>query len=676
MAGADHGRRPHGARPLRRRVPARARGARRRARAAVRGRRVRRSASRTRSSSTSPAGARASGSSSHELCRVARRVFVTTPNRWFPLDPHTLLPFAHWLPPRPARDRLLPARGFDDVLDPLGPKRARGALPVPGADRQQRDDARRRGARMSTAVASRRGRPVWALHVLVVGLALHNFVMAELWAAGVRGSALDVVSAWKDVLLARRRSCSSIRARGAAAVRRRRRRDWLAVAFGGVRRRCTRCCRRRWLGGGATHHGVLLGLRHDGLPVAAYFLGRGLDLTGASAAGSVTTILATAAASPRSGSSTSTRSRSVVAASAPGWFRDSSGSPTSGCPACRRTSSTTRATASAPAARLDVPLAARDLVPARRRAALPPAAPALRALPLARAPRRRRCSGRTRARRARARARVSSCSRSCVARCSSCSRGRRAVVRRSRSSRPTTTSRPRRTSREPSCASRSENAKQPPGRRRPDGGERGVEGRAPRSFRDGLRTVVHHPQGFGLGNAGVTADRTHVTQGRRVDLYRARRRAGLLGGLVFVAWSLIVLCASGSRAGPGSRRRSSRCSRSGCRRTSSACRGSPASSGRSPAGGCYGRLLAGEDDRGRSYRNLSSYSTRTVRRGRRRSPSRSSSPRPVPGIAPAVALLGAEEPLEEHRLLVRWNAHARVCHDDLDLTRLDEQYGN
>lgn len=33
-----------------------------------------------------------------EVCRVARQVFVTTPNRLFPLDPHTLLPVVHWLP--------------------------------------------------------------------------------------------------------------------------------------------------------------------------------------------------------------------------------------------------------------------------------------------------------------------------------------------------------------------------------------------------------------------------------------------------------------------------------------------------------------------------------------------------------------------------------------------------
>ena len=54
----------------------------------------------------------------HELCRVSRRVFVTTPNRLFPLEVHTLLPFVHWLPAA-SRERLIP---FDDVLDPLAPK--------------------------------------------------------------------------------------------------------------------------------------------------------------------------------------------------------------------------------------------------------------------------------------------------------------------------------------------------------------------------------------------------------------------------------------------------------------------------------------------------------------------------------------------------------------------------
>lgn len=33
-----------------------------------------------------------------EACRVARRVFLSMPNRWFPIDAHTMIPFAHWLP--------------------------------------------------------------------------------------------------------------------------------------------------------------------------------------------------------------------------------------------------------------------------------------------------------------------------------------------------------------------------------------------------------------------------------------------------------------------------------------------------------------------------------------------------------------------------------------------------
>ena len=35
-----------------------------------------------------------------ELWRVARKgIFVTTPNRWFPIEVHTVLPFLHYLPP-------------------------------------------------------------------------------------------------------------------------------------------------------------------------------------------------------------------------------------------------------------------------------------------------------------------------------------------------------------------------------------------------------------------------------------------------------------------------------------------------------------------------------------------------------------------------------------------------
>ena len=42
-----------------------------------------------------------------ELTRVARRaVFLTTPNRWFPVEFHSVLPLVHWLP-RPWYRRLL-----------------------------------------------------------------------------------------------------------------------------------------------------------------------------------------------------------------------------------------------------------------------------------------------------------------------------------------------------------------------------------------------------------------------------------------------------------------------------------------------------------------------------------------------------------------------------------------
>lgn len=33
-----------------------------------------------------------------ELLRVGRRLFITTPNYWFPIELHTLIPLVHWLP--------------------------------------------------------------------------------------------------------------------------------------------------------------------------------------------------------------------------------------------------------------------------------------------------------------------------------------------------------------------------------------------------------------------------------------------------------------------------------------------------------------------------------------------------------------------------------------------------
>src|SRR5438552_16337869 len=44
-------------------------------------------------------------------------------------------------------------------------------------------------------------RPVAALYLFVAGLALHNAAMAALYAAGVRGSTLTPITAWKEILL-------------------------------------------------------------------------------------------------------------------------------------------------------------------------------------------------------------------------------------------------------------------------------------------------------------------------------------------------------------------------------------------------------------------------------------------------------------------------------------------
>jgi hypothetical protein len=135
-------------------------------------------------------------------------------------------------------------------------------------------------------------RPVWALYALVVGLALHNFVMAMLWRAGVRGGALTAISAWKEVLLlvalalviAERRalpfSLSFVP-------------DVLALAFAAVVV-VYALIPQSVLDGGATHKGIAYALRHDLLIVGAYFLGRGLRLTDTERASLCRIVLGTA----------------------------------------------------------------------------------------------------------------------------------------------------------------------------------------------------------------------------------------------------------------------------------------------------------------------------------------------------------------------------------------------
>ena len=64
-----------------------------------------------------------------ELVRTCRRVFICTPNAAFPVDPHTLLPFVHWLPRGP-RNWILRATGNGRWAseEALNPVRARDLL--------------------------------------------------------------------------------------------------------------------------------------------------------------------------------------------------------------------------------------------------------------------------------------------------------------------------------------------------------------------------------------------------------------------------------------------------------------------------------------------------------------------------------------------------------------------
>ena len=57
-----------------------------------------------------------------EALRVAPRVFVTTPNRWFPVEVHTRLPLVHWLPDAAAhRAYDLARKPWAKEIHPLGP---------------------------------------------------------------------------------------------------------------------------------------------------------------------------------------------------------------------------------------------------------------------------------------------------------------------------------------------------------------------------------------------------------------------------------------------------------------------------------------------------------------------------------------------------------------------------
>ena len=148
---------------------------------------------------------------------------------------------------------------------------------------------------LAVAAAAVWRRPVLALYLFVAGLALHNAVMASLYAAGVRGSTLTAIAAWKEILLTvglARVARDALRERrlpfrpGAS--------DLLALAFGALVV-VYAFIPQSALDGNAGRHAVALAARHDLVPVGAFFLGRALRLGRDDLRRLVWTLLGTAA---------------------------------------------------------------------------------------------------------------------------------------------------------------------------------------------------------------------------------------------------------------------------------------------------------------------------------------------------------------------------------------------
>ncbi len=139
-------------------------------------------------------------------------------------------------------------------------------------------------------------RPTLALYAFIVGLAAHNAVMAALFAGGVRGSSLTVIQAWKEIVLAvavTRVVVDAIRAR--ALPFRPRAVDWLAFAFGALVVLYA-LIPQSVLGGLSDRKGVAYALRHDVVPVVVFLLFRALGLDRAERRRLAWTVLGTAAA--------------------------------------------------------------------------------------------------------------------------------------------------------------------------------------------------------------------------------------------------------------------------------------------------------------------------------------------------------------------------------------------
>ncbi len=383
-------------------------------------------------------------------------------------------------------------------------------------------------------------RPVWALHVLIVGLALHNLVMSQLYRAGVRGGWLSAVAAWKDVLLVGALALVLWGRRGRSTELRRV--DWLALAFGGFVVLYA-VIPQSVLGGGATHKGVLYGARHDLLPVLAYFLGRGLGLTAHERSRLCRTVLFIAGGVAVYGLLDVYLVSLAWWRQSAGWFGDQLGLTyhgLSGLPEnfiynqgggviFRRLTSSFLS----PLATGYLLVVALFFVPLRGRRWAPPLAALLFAALLATHTR---------------------------AALLALVLGLLVIAALRRAAFPAGLAvlvavlgfvfvkayphlGPRAHFTPTELAQQEANAHKNPGASNdPTSANESSASEHFASFRAGARTAIHHPWGFGLGNAGVTAERTNVKVEAGESTYTELAvETGLLGALVFVAWSLALL---------------------------------------------------------------------------------------------------------------------------------------
>ena len=377
----------------------------------------------------------------------------------------------------------------------------------------------------------------------MVGLVVHNAVMAQLWEVGVRGTALDVVAAWKEALLL---GCLAVVAWHVRRLPPVRAADVLAASYAVV-------VFVYWLlpqdllGGEATARGELLALRHHLLPVAAYALGRLASLAWQER-GRLESLIAVSAlvvAVVGLGDLALLSLQSWRESGVPGWYREQLGLDYEGLsglpenwvyntgdeesPLRRLVSTFLSPLASAYAlvvalvyvasrpfrwwlALLGVVLYA-GLLYTHTRAAL--AALAVGLLLLAVAQRRA----------VPALLAVASLAVGALFLAAYPSIG------------PTTSYTPE------ELEWLRQNAEEEGGTSGDpfSGGEASTESHL-RNLRDGVRAVLEHPQGYGLGNAGVVAKRTGVEIRAGESTYTELGvDAGLAGALAFVLWSVVLL---------------------------------------------------------------------------------------------------------------------------------------